>query len=162
MEINIRAAKTEDLEAVWQMWKVIMSQKIYFPYDDTYTKKDIENSWINFNNHVFVAVKEKEIVGAYIIKDNQPGYGKHIANASYLVKTNQRGQGIGHQLCKHSLKMAKEIGYRGMQFNIVVSTNKSAIKTWLDFGFEIIGTVPEGFYHVEKGYVDTHIFFRKL
>lgn len=162
MSINIRTATKRDLTAIWQMWKTIMEQKIYYPYDESYTKADIEKSWVNLSNHTYVAEQGEKIVGAYIFKANQPGYGGHIANAAYMVKTENRGERIGHQLCAHSIKMAKEAGYRGMQFNLVVSTNKGAIKTWLDNGFEIIGTVPEGFFHVEKGYVDAHIFYRKL
>lgn len=164
MLTTIRPAQSEDLEAVWQMWKTIMEQKVYYPYDDTYTKADIEKSWIHLSpkNHVYVAVQGTEIVGAYIFRANQPGYGAHIANASYMVKMEKRGQRIGHQLCAHSVEMAKMAGFRGMQFNLVVSTNKGAIKAWLDNGFEIIGTVPEGFYHFEEGYVDAYIFYRKL
>lgn len=162
MHINIRPAESKDLETIWQMWKTIMEQKIYYPYDDSFTRKDIEKSWVNLKNHSYVAEVEGVIAGAYIFKANQPGYGGHIANAAYMVKTVNRGQGIGHLLCTHSIEMAKEAGYRGMQFNLVVSTNKGAIKTWLDNGFEIIGTVPEGFFHVEKGYVDAYIFYRKL
>ena len=162
MSILIRPAETKDLAIIWQMWKTIMEQKIYYPYDDSFTRADIEKSWVNLKNHTYVAEQDAAIVGAYIFKANQPGYGGHIANAAYMVNTKKRGQGIGHLLCAHSLKMAKEAGYRGMQFNLVVSTNKGAIKTWLDNGFEIIGTVPEGFYHIEQGYVDAYIFYRKL
>lgn len=162
MNISIRVAEEKDLGDIWQMWKVIMEQKIYYPYDDSFSRADIEKSWVNLANHTYVAEQEGEVVGAYIFKANQPGYGGHIANAAYMVKTNKRGKRIGHQLCAHSIEMAKEAGYRGMQFNLVVSTNKGAIKTWKDNGFEIIGTVPEGFYHIEKGYVDAHIFYRKL
>lgn len=162
MDINIRAATKKDLAAIWQMWKAIMEQKIYYPYDESYTRGDIEKSWVNLTNHTYVAEQGKEIVGAYIFKANQPGYGGHIANAAYMVSTEKRGQKIGHKLCAHSIRMAKDAGYRGMQFNLVVSTNKGAIKVWLENGFEIIGTVPEGFFHVERGYVDAHIFYRKL
>ncbi len=162
MNTTIRPAESKDLAAIWQLWKTIMEQKIYYPYDDSFTRTDIEKSWVNLNNHTYVAEVGNDIIGAYIFKANQPGYGGHIANAAYMVKTENRGQGIGHQLCAHSIRMAKEAGYQGMQFNLVVSTNKGAIKTWLNNGFEIIGMVPEGFYHVEEGYVDAYIFYRKL
>jgi ribosomal protein S18 acetylase RimI-like enzyme len=162
MALTIRPATFNELDAIWQMWKTIMDQKIYYPYDDTFTREDIEQSWINLNNHVYVAEQGENIVGAYIFKANQPGYGSHIANAAYMVKTAYRGQRIGHQLCQHSLKSAKLAGFRAMQFNLVVSTNKGAIKVWLDNGFEIIATVPEVFYHIEKGYVDAHIFYQRL
>jgi L-amino acid N-acyltransferase YncA len=160
--ITIRAATKQDLEPVWKMWKEIMDQKIYFTFDESTSRADIEKSWINLSNQCYVAEESGEIVGGYILKPNQPGYGKHIANASYLVSTSFRGGGIGRKLCAHSIKSAKKHGYRGMQFNFVVSTNKAAIKIWLDYGFEIIGTIPGGFYHVEEGYVDAFIFFKDL
>lgn len=161
-KVYIRPAQAADLHQIWNLWKEIMEQKIYYPYDSTYTKKDIEKSWINLNNRCYVAEQSNQIIGAYILKDNQPGYGKHIANAAYMVDNKARGKGLGKKLCAHSVLSAKEAGYRGMQFNLVVSTNTGAIKVWLSEGFEIIGTIPEGFYHVKKGYVDAHIFYKNL
>lgn len=160
--LSIRPANAADIEAVWYLWKSVVDQKIYFPYDETYSREQMEATWINLDNAVFVAELAGQIVGAYILRPNQPGYGKHIANAAYMVDSNIRGKKIGTQLCAHSIQAAKNLGYRGMQFNLVVSTNKSAIRAWLANGFSIIGTTPGGFYHHEKGYVDTHIFFKDL
>lgn len=161
-DLTIRAATAEDLDAVWRLWKDVMDQKIYFPYDDTYSRDQIEETWIKLSNAVFVAESDREIVGAYILKPNQPGYGSHIANASYMVDTQTRGRGIGAKLCAHSVEAARTLGYRGIQFNLVVSTNEAAVRAWKANGFEIIGTVPGGFYHDELGYVDAYIFFRDL
>ena len=33
---------------------------------------------------------------------------------------------------------------------------------WKSLGFEILGTLPEGFLHPSKGYVGLHIMHRKL
>lgn len=161
-DINIRSATEADLEAVWRLWKVIMDQKIYYPYDNSFSRADIEQLWIHMGNTIRVAELENKIVGAYILHPNQPGYGKHIVNAAYMVDTEIRGKGIGSLLCADSIEISKKEGYRGMQFNFVVSTNKGAIKVWKDHGFEIIGTIPGGFYHVEQGYVDALIFFKSL
>jgi L-amino acid N-acyltransferase YncA len=162
-EINIRAATTAaDLDAVWHLWKAVVDQKIYFPYDETYTRAQMEAIWINLNNPVYVAELNGQIVGAYILRPNQPGYGKHIANASYMVDTQIRGKKIGTLLCAHSIQTAKTLQYRGMQFNLVVSTNESAVRAWKANGFEIIGTIPGGFRHAELGYVDAYIFFKDL
>lgn len=160
--LSIRPANTTDIDAVWCLWKSVVDQKIYFPYDETYSREQMEATWINLNNAVFVAELDGQMVGAYILRPNQPGYGKHIANAAYMVDSKIRGKKIGTQLCAHSIQAAKTLGYRGMQFNLVVSTNESAIRAWLANGFTIIGTTPGGFYHHEKGYVDTHIFFKDL
>lgn len=158
----LRPAIIADLAAVWRLWKAVMDQKIYFPYDDSYSREQIEAAWINLDNAVYVAELAGEIAGAYILKPNQPGYGSHIANAAYMVADGQRGHGIGALLCRHSIDAARALGYRGLQFNLVVSTNEAAIRVWKANGFEVIGTVPGGFYHFELGYVDAYIFFRKL
>ena len=65
-------------------------------------------------------------------------------------------------MCEHSLDFAKQAGYYGIQFNIVVSTNHAAVHVWKKFGFKIIGTTPKGFRHPELGLVDTYIMFKKL
>lgn len=161
-KIIIREARPADIDYIWQFWRTIMEQKVYFPYDETYTREQIEASWINFENAMYVAEKNGVVVGAYILKPNQPGYGKHIVNAAYMVDTEFRGGGIGTLLCEHSIATARVLGYRGMQFNLVVSTNESAVRAWKANGFEIIGTVPGGFYHYEQGYVDAYIFFKDL
>lgn len=53
-------------------------------------------------------------------------------------------------------------GYSGIQFNMVVSTNVTAVTLWQKFGFEIIGTTPNGFRHMELGFVDTYMMFKDL
>ena len=55
-----------------------------------------------------------------------------------------------------------ENNFEGIQFNIVVSTNKGAIELWKKYGFEIIGTTPKGFKHSKLGFVDTYIMYKDL
>ena len=161
-EYSIRKAVLKDLDRVWELWKAVVDQKVYFPYDESFSRKDMEKSWINLDNAVFVLEMDQQIAGAYILKPNQPGYGSHIANAAYMVDGAIRGQGLGTKLCAHSVQAARDLNYRGLQFNLVVSTNTAGIKAWKANGFKIIGTIPGGFYHVEKGYVDAYIFFHDL
>ncbi len=49
-----------------------------------------------------------------------------------------------------------------MQFNAVVETNAAAVHLYRSLGFEVLGTLPEGFRHPEHGYVGLHIMYRKL
>lgn len=165
MMISIRKASSEDFDAIWRMWKEIMDQKIYYPYDESYSRQDIQDEWINvITCHPYVAILEDgTTVGAYILKPNQPGYGKHICNASYMVHSTHRGKGIGDELCQHSLESARQLGFRGIQFNLVVSTNQAAIRIWKRNGFTLVGTIPGGFFDETNGvYVDAHIFFQSL
>jgi ribosomal protein S18 acetylase RimI-like enzyme len=49
-----------------------------------------------------------------------------------------------------------------MQFNAVVESNTRAVRLWKSLGFEIIGTIPEGFRHPTEGYVGLHVMYRRL
>jgi L-amino acid N-acyltransferase YncA len=183
--VTMRPATAEDMEAIWEMWKEIMDQKAYYPYDESlgHTREYILEEWVNLRNPIHVATmhipasvlqhnkgsKEHDnipveiVVGAFILRANQPGYGSHVVNAAYMVTTQQRGEGIGSLLCKRSLQVAKQLGYRGMQFNLVVSTNTGAIKVWKMHGFQTIGTIPGGFYNsVKQEYTDAYIFYKSL
>ena len=49
-----------------------------------------------------------------------------------------------------------------MQFNYVISTNQRAVKTWLAYGFTIVGTLPGAFKHPRHGHVDVFVMHRHL
>ncbi|MNK15425.1 Acetyltransferase (GNAT) family protein [compost metagenome] len=79
-----------------------------------------------------------------------------------MVNPKFHGRGTGKLLCEHSLRFAKDKGFLGVQFNIVVSTNEGAVKLWQKFGFDIIGTTPKAFRHKTLGLVDTYIMYKDL
>lgn len=72
------------------------------------------------------------------------------------------GRGIARAMCLHSIERARELGYRGMQFNFVVSTNARAVALWQSLGFGIVGRLPEAFRHPSRGFVDALVMFRPL
>ena len=61
-----------------------------------------------------------------------------------------------------SLEEAKQLGYKAMQFNLVVKTNTTAVALWKKIGFDIIAEIPEAFQHKDLGYVNAYIMYRKL
>ena len=54
------------------------------------------------------------------------------------------------------------MGFTAMQFNMVVSTNESAVALWKKLGFSIVGTLPRAFRHKELGLVDAYVMHRFL
>ncbi|MEZ4987860.1 MAG: GNAT family N-acetyltransferase [Saprospiraceae bacterium] len=163
MEVQYRTAETEkDLDALWELWQEVVGQKEYFPYDASYDRAYISSVWINREHCCVVAESAGKIVGGYILRPNQPGYGNHIANAAYMVAATHRGQGIGKAMGLHSVQMARSLGYLAMQFNLVVSTNESAVRAWIASGFRILCTIPDAFRHHKHGLVDAHIMYLKL
>lgn len=65
-------------------------------------------------------------------------------------------------MCEYSQKIAKELGYKAMQFNFVASNNEGAVRLWSNLGFETVGRLPKVFKHPEKGYKDSFVMFKWL
>lgn len=160
--INIRIARDEDREAIWRILEPIVRA------GDTFAlPRDLEREgglayWLGAGHEVFVAEMDGVIVGSYYLRANQRGGGAHIANCGYMTGVNLRGKGIAAAMCEHSLVRAKERGFRGMQFNFVVSTNERAVELWKRYGFEVLAKLPGAFEHPEMGFVDALVMWREL
>jgi GNAT superfamily N-acetyltransferase len=102
------------------------------------------------------------LVGTYYIRPNSLALGAHVANAGYVVAEQSRRQGIGSLLCQHSLQEARRLGFRLMQFNLVVSTNTAGLRCWQRNGFQVVGTLPGAFRHKQLGYVDALVMVHPL
>lgn len=114
-------------------------------------------------NRTVVAVDDDgTVLGTAKMNRNHMGNGSHIASATYLVDPKHSGQGVGRALCEHSVQWARGAGFRAMQFNAVVETNVYAVKLYRSIGFDVIGTLPEGFNHPKQGYVGLHIMHMAL
>jgi L-amino acid N-acyltransferase YncA len=101
-------------------------------------------------------------VGAYYLKPNRPGLGAHVANGGYIVDPARHSHGIGSELGRHSIAEARRLGYRALQFNLVVETNAASIALWHKLGFNVVGRLPGAFRHIERGYVDALVLYRTL
>jgi|GEM_PF-87023 len=161
-EHEIRNATPSDSEQIWEIFSHVIKEGETYPIPQDTPKKALQRYWFSPGMHSYVIEKEGKIVGTYMIKPNHQAAGSHVANTSYMIHPEVRGEGFGNKLCIDSLHEARRLGFTAMQFNIVVSTNVSAIHLWKKHGFQIIGTTPDGFLHPSKGLVDTHIMYRKL
>ncbi len=158
-----RADQQTDFNKIWDIFTTVISTGDTYLFDPNTPKDTLTKNWFANYMDTFVAIDDNnEILGTYIIKPNQIDLGNHIANCSYMVNPAYRGKGTGKILCEHSIQFAKDNGYLGIQFNIVVSTNTNAIELWKKYGFKIIGTTPKGFRHKNLGLVDTYIMFKNL
>ena len=158
----IREAIIKDLDGVWEIFRQVIKTGDTYAFDPNSQKEDLPKLWFAPTMTVYVVEEDGKILGTYYIKPNQTGLGAHVANCGYMVHPEARGRGLARQLFDHSWLVAKESGYKGMQFNFVVSTNTIAVQLWEKLGFKIIGTIPKGFNHQQLGYVDAYIMFREI
>src|SRR5712672_3964125 len=160
--LQIRRARKEDREAIWQIFRVVVAGGDTYVFDRNISRRKALAYWLGPKTRCYVALSDQGIVGSYILKANQPGLGSHVANAGFMVSPSARGRGIGRAMAEHCLAEARRLGFRAMQFNLVVSTNEGAVKLWQQLGFQIIGTVPEAFRHSRKGFVDAYVMYQSL
>ena len=161
MGIVIRKYSENDLGTMANIWNHVVTEGKYFPQIDVLSLKE---ATAFFAEQTFTGVAEEDgvIVGLYILHPNNIGRCGHIANASYAVAADQRGKRIGEKLVVHSLEMAKESGFRIMQFNAVVADNKGAISLYKKLGFKELGTIPGGFKMDDGTFVDIIPFYFEL
>ena len=158
----IRAARREDLAQVVDLFRAVVAPGDTYVFAADTNDADIDAYWFGPGVTSFVAVDGAAVLGIGKLVANQRDRGNHVANASFMVAPHAQGRGIGRALGEHCLALARDSGFRAMQFNFVVSTNHAAVKLWQDLGFAIVGTLPRAFRHAQLGFVDAYVMFREL
>jgi L-amino acid N-acyltransferase YncA len=160
----IREATAGDWPAIWPFFREIVGAGDTFTYPVDLGEEQGREWWVlpAPNRTVVVVDDAGTVVGTAKMNNNQRGPGAHVASASYMVDPAYSGRGVGRALCEYSLEWARAAGFRAMQFNAVAATNVRAVSLYRSLGFEVLGTVPEGFRHPVDGYVGLHIMHRPL
>ena len=162
LPIEIREAREGDREAIWSIFEAAIRTGDTYVFLPSTPPSDLDQYWLAAHLRTYVAAVEGDVVGTYILKPNHPGLGAHVANASYMVHPAAQGRGIGSAMCTHSLEEALQMGFRAMQFNLVISTNEATVRLWEKFGFAVVGTLPGAFFHQDLGYVDAFVMYKSL
>jgi GNAT superfamily N-acetyltransferase len=124
------------------------------------TEAETREFWTG--DHLAVAVEGDTVLGAAKMGANRPAQGAHVGTASFVVGEHARGRGIGRRLGEHAVAWHRDKGFRGIQFNAVVSTNTVAVSLWRSLGFEVVGTVPAAFRLPDSSYADLFVMYLGL
>ena len=162
--MKIREATDQDWPAIWPFLHEIVAAGETYTYDRDLSSDAGRSIWLlEPPGRTVVALDDDgTVLGTAKMNPNQAGGGSHIASASFMVDPAHAGRGVGRALGEHVLDWARAEGYRAMQFNAVVETNTAAVALWRSLGFEVLGTLPEGFHHPRHGYVGLHVMHRRL
>lgn len=161
MELTFRAYTGEDLPELMEIWSDILEDGVAFPGTELYELPEFA-AMLEEQSAVTCMFQDGSLAGYYILHPNNIGRCSHVANASYAMKKEFRGRGLGKHLVEHSLSLAAELGFRGMQFNAVVAGNTAALKIYRGAGFQTVGVIPGGFLLKNGVYSDMYILYRPL
>jgi GNAT superfamily N-acetyltransferase len=152
-----------DADALWSILQPIVAAGETYALPRSWGRDETLSYWVGAGHTVYLAVDKWNVpVGTFFIHPNQKGGGGHVCNCGYATAAGVMGKGVGYQMCQFSLQLAKELGFRAMQYNFVISSNIRAVALWQRCGFQIVGTIPEGFQSPSRGYVDVFIMYQKL
>ena len=160
--IAIREAVAADEDAVWVILEPVIRAGDVFALPVDMDREDALAYWFAECHWVFVAEDHGVVIGSYYLRANQRGGGSHVCNCGYATADWAQGRGVAAAMCTHSLEFGKTIGFRAMQFNLVIDTNTRAKHLWQSCGFDIVGRLPGAFEHPTKGFVDALIMFQTL
>jgi L-amino acid N-acyltransferase YncA len=161
--MEIRDATADDWPAIWAFLRDIVAAGEVLTWDVDTSEPRAREMWLRtLPGHTAVAVEDGTVLGSANMGPNHSGPASHIASATFAVDPRHGGRGVGRALGEQAIAWARAEGYRAMQFNAVVETNTRAVALWRSLGFEVIGTLPEGFRHPQRGYVGLHIMHRPL
>lgn len=160
--LTVRPALPTDGAGIWEILRPVIAEGETYALPSQWARHDALAYWYDTTHAVFVAEQECVSVGTYYLRANQLGGGSHVANCGYATAASARGQGIARQMCLHSIEEARRRGFRAMQFNFVVSSNRAAVSLWESLNFTVVGVIPQGFHHPRLGLVDALVMHRPL
>lgn len=158
----IREITQADFEQLWPIFQEIVAAGETYAFPPDMNREQAYVAWVQTPRKTFVFEDQGSILGSYFIKTNQGGHGDHVCNCGYMVSAAARGRGMATAMCEHSQDVARQLGYKAMQFNFVVSSNESAVKLWTRLGFDTVGRLPKAFRHPSKGFVDALVMYKWL
>lgn len=161
--MKLRDATEQDWPELWEIIRPVIRAGDTYTVAPDMSAAQARAFWMRTAPwRVVVITDAGQILGTGKMGPNQAGPGGCVANGSYMVAPQARGRGVGRALVEETLRWAQAQGYRGVQFNAVAQSNRGAVKLYRDLGFEILGTVPEGFDHPREGPVGLHVMYHQF
>lgn len=158
--MEIRNYETDDLKQLTEIWNEITEAGQAFPGEELYSLEQMA-AFLQMQTAVRCVIQNGQVLGFYILHPNQIGRCSHIANASFAVKKEARGHGVGEALVRDCLKTCAKCRFRGLQFNAVVENNHTAVHLYEKIGFTKVGMIPKGFRLKDGSYQNIFIFYHE-
>jgi len=155
----MRKATDHDQDTIWSILEPIFRAGETYCIPRDVSRADGLAYWMGGNHTAFVTDTG---LGTYFICPNQPGGGAHVCNCGFATASAAQGKGVARAMLTHAQDTARQMGFKAMQFNFVISSNTRAVDTWKRDDFDIVGILPKAFDHPRLGFVDAYVMFKTL
>ncbi|HDY65686.1 MAG TPA: GNAT family N-acetyltransferase [Phycisphaerae bacterium] len=160
-EMMIRCLEERDVDGVVSIFNDIVLHEDSFINEEPISPDGLKEL-VRGPVVCYVAVEDGEVAGFYYLHPLFKGRANHIGNATYGVAKRHRRKGIGFALGKHSVAVARKLGFRYLFFANVLSTNKGSNRIWKKLGFEKISSIKFGYRNHNGDLVGTNQYLLEL
>ncbi|MGR5066455.1 N-acetyltransferase family protein [Photobacterium sp. DNB22_13_2] len=158
MRFNVRQAAIRDAEGIANVLNPIVEEGLYTVLDTTFTVEEEEVFIRSFPERGILTVAQHDesgkIAGFQAVEPfaDYTRVFDHVGIIGTFVDGSFRRQGVAKRLFEATCEIAKAKGYEKL-FAYVRSDNERALATYLNQGFEVIGTAKKHA-KVRGAYVD--------
>ncbi len=146
-EITIRQALIEDLPAMTDIYNEVIMEGNYTADLNTFSVKD-RKVWFDAHDqypyHIFVLEIDQKILGYFYFSPWRAGREalKSVAEISFFLSKEVRGQGLGNMLMEKSLTIARELGFKHL-LAILLDINSRSANLLEKWGFKVVGELSD-------------------
>lgn len=149
----------DDVVAVQTLLNDVIKEGMSWPFEEPLT--DLEFRSYFFSHTALVARNSNgDVIGAFYCKPNFPGRCSHYCNGGFITDPKYRRQGVASVMGRAFLRVAKDLGFRAVLFNLVFTSNHASIRLWEKLGFKrlarlpLVGRLREGDFDAVQYYYD--------
>jgi len=162
--VTLEDLKEEDLPELVQVLNSVIQEGQYLLMEEEIIDLEIELQW--YHDHMkagmtyLIARVDGEIVGGASIEPKK-GKESHVLVYGIFIKDGFRNLGIGTQLTKALIEIARQHCFRVMELS-VFGSNQRAFQVYKKCGFQEVGKIKDGFRLPDGTYTDKIIMILPL
>lgn len=160
--MEIREVQARHFDEIWPIFHEIVEAGESYPYPPGTTLEEGRAFWFAPGARVYNAYLDGQAVASRYLVPNKVGLGSHVANTGVILDKACRGRGLGKSMLEFGIRKATDLGFRAIQLNLVVATNKASLAICKQFGFEIVGRLPGAFHFRQQEFVDALVLYKQL
>lgn len=131
----------DDVRSVHRLLNDRIAEGESWPFDHPLTDPQFRNYYFA-HTALLARAPDGQVVASFYCKPNFPGRCAHVCNGGFITDPAWRGRGIGTAMARVYLRVARDLGFRSVLFNLVFARNAASIRIWEKLGFRRLATLP--------------------
>lgn len=149
-----------DVEAAKRLMNDVIEEGMSWPFDKPLSDIQFRNYFLSHSALVARSLSG-DVIGAFYCKPNFPGRCAHFCNGGFITDPRFRGRGIATAMGEVYLRVARDLGFEAVFFNLVFTSNVPSIRLWEKLGFQRMARLP-GLGHLREGTFDALQYYYDL